>query len=101
MADSAKRMTWAKTAENQNRVDYYLFQKALAVMAETTPDADDLVFAKQVYSGAHNSVACAKIVASNATIGTAIDADNTVTEGDIEFVVVTDQWHNMAVAANS
>lgn len=101
MADSAKRMTWAKTAENQNRVDYYLFQKALSVMAEETPNADQLAFAKQIYSGQHNSLACAKVVASNSTIGTAVDADNAVSETDIEYVVVTDQWDNMAVAANS
>ena len=101
MADSLKRISKAKDAQFQDRIDYYLFQKSLSVMAEASPDADELAFAKKVYAGEHNLLACAKVVVSNATIGTAIDAGNQPSEGDIEYVVVTDQWNNMAVAANA
>lgn len=101
MADSAKRITWAKTEENQMRIDYYLFQKALSVMAEVTPNANQLAFAKQVYNGQHNLLACTKVVVSNATIGSNIDTGTDVPEADIEYVVVTDQWQNIADAATS
>jgi len=99
MADSLKRITWAKDKQNQDRVDYYLFQKALAVMALETPGADDLAFAKMIYVGSHNLLACAKVVVSNTTIGAKIDVGTAVPDSDIEYVVMTEQWTALAGAA--
>ena len=101
MADSLKRITWAKDAQVQDRIDFYLFQKAISIMAQETPDADELAFSKDVYVGKVNLLACAKVVVSNATIGAVVDAGNAVSESDMEYVIATDQWHNMAVAAEA
>ena len=101
MADSLKRVVWAKDAQNQDRINYYLFQKSLAVMAEATPDPDELAFARNIYAGDFNAFACAMVVVSNATIGAVIDADGTPSENDIDFVVSSDQWANLAGASQS
>ena len=99
MADSLKRIAKANDKQFQDRIDYYLFQKALATMALASPDADELSFSKMIYYGQHNLLPCAKVVVSNATIGAAIDLGNEPSESDVEYVVATDQWSNLAAAA--
>lgn len=98
MADSIKRVQWSRDAETQDRVLYYLFQKAKAVKSESTPAADELALADRVYNKSVNLFAACMVCATNATIGAAIDAGNAASDSDIEYVVVTDQWANMAAA---
>jgi hypothetical protein len=77
---------------------FYLFGKAKAVMAEATPATDQLELAQRVYAGTVNLLAVGLICATNATIGAAVDAGNAVSESDIEYVIVTEQWANLAAA---
>jgi len=98
MADSIKRIQWSRVLMNQDKVLYYLFQQAKAVLTAGTAAQPELDLASRIYGNTVNLFAACMICASNSTIGTAIDADNAPSESDIEYVVVTDQWENMANA---
>ena len=45
MTDALKRISKTKDQAFQDRCSYYMYQKAAAVFAETTPDTDDLLLA--------------------------------------------------------
>lgn len=98
MADSLKRIAWSRDKQTQDKIHYYMFQKAKAVLTTGTASQKQLDMSQRVYAQTVNLFAACMICATNATIGTAIDADNTPAESDIEYVVVTDQWENMANA---
>ena len=98
MADSIKRIQWSRDKETQDKVLFYLFQKAKAVSTAGTAAQAELDFADRVYAQTCNMFAACMICATNATIGAAIDGDNAVADSDIEYVVGTDQWANMANA---
>jgi hypothetical protein len=97
MADAMKRMNKTKDKAFQDRCEYYMYQKAAAVFAQGTPDANDLLLAKALWAGQVNVVDMARMVVTNSTIGTAIDADNAVSESDIEYVIITaTSFHDLA-----
>ena len=98
MANAIKRIQWSRDKETQDRVTFYMFQKAKAVLTAGTAGTKQLELSERVYNGTFNKFAACMICASNATIGTAIDAADTVADSDIEYVVGTDQWANMADA---
>ena len=98
MANATKRFQWSNDKETQDRITFYLFQKAKAVLTAGTADQDELDFSSRIYNQSYNKFAASMICASNATIGSAIDAGDAVSDSDIEYVVVTDQWANMAAA---
>jgi len=99
MANAAKRMNKTKEKIFQDRCEYYMYQKASAVFAQETPDADDLLLAKALWAKQVNVVDMARVVVTNSSIGTAIDNDTAVSESDIEYVIVTDTaFNNLATA---
>ncbi len=86
----------------QDRCTYYMYQQAGVVFAQLTPDPDDLLLAKALWSGNVSMQDVARIVVTNATIGAAIDAGNTIAEGDIEYVILSSgAFHQMALAYKS
>jgi hypothetical protein len=102
MTDALKRISKTKDQAFQDRCSYYMYQKAAAVFAETTPDADDLLLAKALWANKVSMQDMARIVVTNAPIGAAIDAGNTPAEGDIEYVIVTaGSFHQLALAYKS
>lgn len=99
MADALKRIGKSKDKAFQDRCTYYMYEKAAAVFAQETPDADDLLLSKALWAGQVKIEDMARIVTTNATIGAAIDAGNTPVESDIEYVIVTDTYfHDLAVS---
>jgi len=46
VVDALKRISKTKDPTFQDRCQYYTYQKASAVFAQETPDADDLLLAK-------------------------------------------------------
>jgi hypothetical protein len=98
MANAIKRIQWSRDAEVQDRILYYLFQKAKATSTTGTAAQSELDLAGRVYGQTVNLFAACMVCATNTTIGAAIDADASVVDNDIEYVVVTDQWANMAAA---
>lgn len=97
MADALKRISKSKDKAFQDRCAYYMYQKAAAVFAQGTPDSNDLLLAKALWAGQVKLEDMARIVTTNATIGAAIDAGNSPSEGDIEYVIITaDYFHILA-----
>ena len=90
MADALKRISMSKDKAFQDRCAYYLWEKAKVVFTQETPDADDLLLAKVLWAGKVNFEDIARIAVTNPTIGASIDAGNTPTESDIEWVVYSD-----------
>jgi len=102
MTDALKRISKTKDQAFQDRCTYYMYQKATAVFAESTPDADDLLLAKALWSNKVSMQDIAKIVVTNSTIGAALDASNEVSENDIEYAIVTSgAFHQLALAYKS
>jgi len=102
MTDALKRISKTKDQAFQDRCTYYMYHKATAVFAESTPDADDLLLAKALWSNKVSMQDIAKIVVTNSTIGAAIDAGNEVSESDIEYAIVTSgSYHQLALAYKS
>ena len=102
MAIAFKRISMTKDQEFQDRCEHYMYQKAAAVFADGSPDADDLLLAKALWAGQVNRQDIARIVVTNASIGSAIDAGTAVSEGDVEYVIVTDTaFHQLALAYKS
>jgi len=102
MAIAFKRISITKDQEFQDRCEYYMYQKASAVFADGTPDADDLLLAKALWAGQVQRQDIARIVVTNTTIGAAIDAGTEVSESDIEYVIVTaGAFHQLALAYKS
>lgn len=97
MADSLKRSEWAKDKQTHDRIQYWLYQKAMAVFAEETPAADSLAMARKIYRGEADLYIAACVMAANTSIGTAVDAGSTPPDSDLEWAV-GDQWANMAAA---
>jgi hypothetical protein len=99
MANALKRMTYAEETGFQKRVAYYFWLRANQVMALTTPDATELVFAKEVYAGQVSKVDMCLTVITNTSVGAAIDAGTNPAEGDLEWAVITDnQFGKLAIA---
>lgn len=94
MADSVKRQTMANNKPFQDRCEYYFYEHARTILEASTPDADDLSFSKAIWAGQVRVVDMTKSVITNATIGTAIDSDSTITEADIVYVVTTENKFN-------
>jgi hypothetical protein len=102
MADALKRISITKNVPFQERCTYYMYQKAAAVFAQETPDADDLLLAKALWAGQVKAEDMARIVVTNATVGGKVDADTTVPDSDIEYVVMTEtKFHDLASAYKS
>ena len=106
MATAFKRISMTKDQEFQDRCEYYMYQKAAAVFAAGTPDADDLLLAKALWAGQVNRQDIARIVVTNASIGAAIDAGTEVTESAVEWTVTSDDagaqaFHQLALAYKS
>ena len=89
MVDALKRISKAKDAAFQDRCTYYLYQKALMVINEATPDADQLLLAKAVVAGQVSIEDVSRIVVTNHDIGASIDADETPVESSIEYVILS------------
>ena len=98
MANAIKRVQWSNDKQMQDRISFFLFQKAKAILTANVAPTPQLDFAKRIYNQTYNKFAAGMICASNATIGDAIDGDTAVSDSDIEYVVVTDQWVAMADA---
>lgn len=99
MADALKRIYMAKTEGFQGRCRWYMYQKAAAIFDQETPDTDDLLLAKALWSNQVRMEDMAMIVLTNSTIGAAVDAGNAVLDSDIEYVIMTDTaFHNLALA---
>jgi hypothetical protein len=94
MANAEKRIAASKDKTFQDRCFWYMHQKAAAVFAQETPDADDLLLAKALWAGQVKTEDMARIVLTNATVGAAVDAGTDVTESDIEYVIVSDTAFN-------
>ena len=102
MAIAFKRISMTKDQEFQDKCEYYMYQKASAVFAAGTPDADDLLLAKALWAGQVNRQDIARIVVTNSSIGSDIDAGTAVSESDVEYVIVTDTaFHQLALAYKS
>ena len=104
MANSLKRVTWAKTAQNQDKCRFYLFQKAKDVLVaeNANPGSQNInhvEYAKIVFSGSADLETVAMIVMQNETLGAAVDTDAAIDEASIQWVIYTDQWDNLAKAA--
>jgi len=99
MADAIKRQSYADHDGFQKRVAYYFWDQARAVLAQETPDADDLAFAKGVYAGQVKIKDMCLTVITNTSIGTSIDGGSEPSDSDLEWAVKTDnQFHNLALA---
>ena len=99
MADAIKRQSYADHDGFQKRVGYYFWERAKEVLAQETPDTDDLAFAKQVYAGQVKYKDMCLTVISNSSVGTSIDGGTEPSDSDLEWAVKTDnQFHNLALA---
>ena len=98
MADSIKRVQWSRDQQTHDRVSFYLFQKAKAIITAGTAGTAQMDFCDRIYNESYNKFAAAMICVSNPTIGAAVDAGSAVADSDIEYVVTTDQWAAMADA---
>lgn len=99
MADSLKRINKARDKEFQDRVMFYMWNRANAILdaEKETPgstDSDDLSLAKAIFANQVRSDDMTMIVLTNATIGSAVDADSAVSESDLEYVVSTENKFN-------
>ena len=112
MADSVKRQTMANNKPFQDRCEYYFYEHARTVLEATTPDANDLAFAKAIWAGQVRVVDITKVVMTNATVGTKIDNDqkldpedititDPITESDLAYVVTTEDKFNLLAQAYS
>ena len=99
MADAFKRIAATKDRSFKYKCFWYMHQKAATIFAQETPDADDLLLAKALWAGQVKAEDVARIVATNSTIGAAIDNGTAISESDIEYVIVTDTaFHDLATA---
>jgi hypothetical protein len=99
MADALKRMNMARTKSFQDKCEFYAYQKASAVFAEETPDADELLLAKAVWAKQVKPEDIARAAMTNSTIGPAIDNGTEIQEDWIEYAIVTEgQFLNLAQA---
>ena len=102
MADALKRINKARDKEFQDRVAYYMWQQANAVLDQETPDVDDLDLAKAILARQVDMEDMTMVAMTNATIGGHIDAGTDISDSDIEFVIVTEnKFHDLATAYKS
>ena len=102
MADALKRINITKNQPFQDRCQYYMFQKAAAIFADGSPDADDLLLAKALWAGNVKAEDMARIVVTNATVGGKVDSNTEVPDSDIEYVIMTEgKFHSLALAYKS
>jgi len=98
MTDAIKRISKSKDAQFQDRVRYYMWDRAKEILAESTPNTDDLALAKAVYAGQVAEQHMALMCITNTSIGSSIDAGSEVADTDIEWAIKTDnQFHNLAL----
>ena len=103
MADSLKRITKAKNKQFQDRVNYYLWEKAREVLAaeKITPgsqNVEELAYSKRIFANQAPVISAAMAIITQTTIGSAIDSDAVVSDTDIESAVKIDQFRAIAVA---
>ena len=99
MADARLRIGRSRSKPFQDRCLYYMYDKAAAVFAESSPDADDLLLAKALWANQVKIEDMARIVVTNATIGAAVDSETTVAESDIEYAIVSGgSFHELALS---
>ena len=99
MADALKRISCTKNAPFQERCQYFMYQQAGVIFGQGSPDADDLLLAKAIWSNQVKAEDMARIVVTNATVGGKIDADQVPTDSEIEYVVMTEnKFHSLALA---
>lgn len=91
MADSLKRITMAKDAQFQDRCKYYAMEKAKVVMAQGSPNANELALSKEVVNGTAPMFDLAIMVISESTIGTTVDGGGTPVESDVAWAVTADE----------
>ena len=94
MADSVKRQTMANNKPFQDRCEYYFYEHARGILEASSPDTTDLAFAKAIWAGQVRILDMAKVVITNATIGTAIDTDSSIGESELAYVVSTENKFN-------
>ena len=99
MADSVKRITASESVPLQKRCKYYMYQQAGVVFGQASPDTDDLLLAKALWAGQVKDEDMARIAMTNATIGGHIDADESISEAELEYVICTEnKFHDLALA---
>lgn len=99
MTDSIKRQTMANNKPFQDRCEYYFYEHARGIFEASSPNTDDLAFAKALWSGQVKIIDLTKAVITNATIGAAIDAGTEITESDLAYVVSTENKFNALAQA--
>ena len=78
---------------------YFMFEQAAVVFGQETPDADDLLLAKALWSGQVKAEDMARVVMTNATVGGKIDNEAEVLDNEIEYVVMTEnKFHDLATS---
>ena len=76
-----------------------MYQQASVVFGQETPDPDDLLLAKALWSNQVKSEDMARIVVTNTTIGGKVDNDEQPTDSELEYVVTTEnKFHDLALA---
>lgn len=101
MTDSIKRQTMANNKPFQDRCEYYFYEHARVIFEAGSPDTDDLAFAKALWAGRVRVVDLTKVVITNATIGAHIDADEEISDSEINYVVSTENKFNALAQAYS
>ena len=99
MANSLKRMLYAEEAGFQKKVAYYFWLRSNQIFALETPDATELLFAKEVYAGKIDKKDMCLTIITNTSVGSAIDSESEPIESDLEWAVITDnQFGKLAIA---
>lgn len=99
MADALKRIRMSENTAFQNRCMFFMYEQADIVFGQTTPDADDLSLAKAIWAGQVKPDDMARVVITNATVGSKVDVDQDIPDSDIEYVVKSDgKFHDLALA---
>jgi len=99
MADAIKRIGMSRAKPFQDRCMYFMFAQADVIFGQTTPDADDLLLAKALWSGQVKPEDIARVVITNVTIGGKIDNGTEVLDSELEYVVMTEnKFHDLATS---
>lgn len=91
MVDSLKRISMANNPDFQKRCLVFMLEKAQAVLAQESPDADELKLAEALWT--NNSLDFQKIsflVLGNPSIGNCCDAKQEITDNDLNYVMFTE-----------
>ena len=96
--DAKKRRDKIMNRDFQTIVSEYFYKKANDILLSETPDADELAFSKALFAGNVKAEDMSRIVAYNSSIGSAIDVGTEISEGDIEYAVLTESRFTLLAA---